>query len=447
MPMSHPLLEQLGERILSVAEYLDLVNELITPLRVSVEGEVSDLKVLSQWTFFALKDAESGALLPCGLHSGQYRKIGVNLDEGMRVKVEGYGKINHKSGRFGFWVSHIEPVGEGALRRAYELLVKKLADEGLFTRKRELPPFISHIGVISSRNGVVLQDLRNNLAKRGVRIDFLHSGVEGAGSAEELFNAITRFLHAKDRPQVLVLIRGGGSLESLQGFNNEAVCRALFAAPMPVLVGIGHDVDAPIATLVADWSASTPTAVAHVINASWAPLTERMPLLAERTGRAFGVRLRTVAREVPLMARTVRERYLRGMQVLFHRIARAEQGTHHAIRRVLERFAAYEQAVRYALRRIPQQLRELGGAGERSTARIADAYRTRMRAISGALVLHERLLAARDPERILARGYGLLYDTGGKLVRSVAQVAVGSVLRARMSDGTIEATVTATGKP
>ena len=130
---------------------------------MSVEGEVTDLKILPQWTFFALKDADTGALLRCGLHSGVYRRIGVNLEEGMAVKVEGYGKIAEKSGNFGFWVLQIEPLGEGALRARSNLLVKKLTEEGLFTRKRESSNFISHIGVISSKNGVVLQDLQERI--------------------------------------------------------------------------------------------------------------------------------------------------------------------------------------------------------------------------------------------------------------------------------------------
>ena len=162
--MAHPILEQISDKVLKVGEYLEILNQLISPLRVSVEGEVTDLKILPQWTFFALKDAETGALLRCGLHSGVYRRIGVNLEEGMAIKIEGYGKVAEKSGNFGFWVSAIEPVGAGALKRAYELLLKKLQEEGLFTRKRELPTCISHIGVISSRNGVVLQDLQEKPA-------------------------------------------------------------------------------------------------------------------------------------------------------------------------------------------------------------------------------------------------------------------------------------------
>jgi len=442
--MSHPLIDHLAEKVFSVGEYLDLVNELLAPLRVSVEGEVSELKELSQWTFFALKDDATQALLSCGLHAGAYRRLGVALAEGMRVRVEGYGKVQAKSGRFGFWVSRIEPIGEGALRRAYELLRTRLAEDGLFVRKRALPPCIAHLGVISSRNGVVLQDLRANLRPLGIHIDFLHSGVEGADSASELLRAIEHFSHTVDRPEVLVLIRGGGSLESLQGFNNEAVCRALSAAPMPVLVGIGHDVDAPLATLVADWSASTPTAVAHVINASWAPLTERMPMHVERIAARFAHRTRTVLVSVPLRAQTLRAQFLRRVRTLEHEIDRAGYVAEHAITQVVSRFVHYEHVLGYAALRIPALIREAERAGFTSLFTVYERFRAGLRALEANMVLHERAIVSRDPVRVLARGYALVYHTTGVLVRSVREVPTGAILSTQLTDGTVESTVVAT---
>jgi len=418
--MPNPLTEHIAEKIFSVTEYLDLVNELLTPLKVSVEGEITDLKILPQWVFFSLKDAETGSLLRCGLHSGVYRRLGVNVEEGMMVKVEGYGKLAPKTGNFGFWVSSMEPVGEGALRRAYELLLEKLKKEGLFTRKRELPDFISHVGVISSRNGVVIQDLMKNLEPLGIRVDFLHSGVEGAGSAKEILRAVEYFTKAKDAPQVLVLIRGGGSLESLQGFNNEEVVRALFAAPMPVLVGIGHDVDAPISTLVADWSASTPTAVAHVINESWSPLTERVPLLQQKITRYFAERLRKVE-------------YTTGL---------ALQSMKHAVTRVLSRFAMYEEVIAQAKKQILFLLQSMETSANTTLRALRVSMVNGLSVASRKVSEYERLLFMSDPERVLERGYGLVYGEKGTLVRHVKDVSVGSVLRVRLHDGEVESKVT-----
>jgi exodeoxyribonuclease VII large subunit len=439
----HPLLASLENKTLTVTEYLDIVNELISPIKVTVTGEITDLKILPQWVFFSLKDAESGAVLNCGLHAGVYHRLGVNVEEGMAVKVEGYGKIAAKSGKFGFWVSRIEPVGEGALKRAYELLVKKLQEEGLFVRKRELPSFISHIGVISSRNGVVIQDLRRNLRSLGIRIDFLHSGVEGADSASEILRAVEHFSNTKDCPEVLVLIRGGGSLESLQGFNNEAVCRALYAAPMPILVGIGHDVDAPIATMIADWSASTPTAVAHVINDSWAPLTEQVPLLTQTLLGRFSNHLGLVDRKVPLLVRTQHERFLRRLRTIEHRGDLVLRTMRHGVSTLIGSFARYEEVLRGAWRRIPVRLAAARTVGYDHLQYAREAVRTRTQELSRTVLEYERLLNASDPERILSRGYGLVY-AGGKLVHSIAQVTVGGTIETRLADGTVESVVQGT---
>lgn len=420
--MSNELLDALENTTLSVGEYLELINSLIAPVRVSVAGEVTDLKVLRDWVFFSLKDPEGGELLRAGLHAGVYRRIGVLVEEGMAVRVHGYGKVSSKSGNFGFWVQEIEPVGEGALRRAYELLVAKLREEGLFTRKRPLPSCVAHIGVISSRDGVVLQDLRNNLARRGIRIDFLHSSVEGAQCASDLVSAIEHFSQSKDAPEVLILIRGGGSLESLQGFNNEAVARALHAAPMPVLVGIGHDVDAPIATMVADASVSTPTAVAQVVNSTWDDVVE-------------GVRTASY---------TLLHVLERGIQRTRHDVLVAGERMHGALSRVLSNFKDLEQRLRYAYRSCEQRIR----TGRLELVRCAHTLDTlfarRVQTHSDDVDRHERTLVAYSPLRALSRGYSLVYSAKGTLVRHAKDVQEGESLTVRLSDGTLDTAVTGT---
>lgn len=418
--MPHQLTEQLEEKIFSVGEYLELINELLGPLKVSVEGEISDLKILQQWVFFSLKDAETGEVLKCGLHSGVYRKLGVSVEEGMAVKILGYGKVSPKTGNFGFWVSKIEPMGEGALRRAYELLVKKLESEGFFTRKRTLPNFISHIGVISSRNGVVVQDLMKNLDPLGIRVDFVHSGVEGADSAGEIEQAIRYFSTVKDTPEVLVLIRGGGSLESLQGFNNEAVARAIFSAPMPVLVGIGHDVDAPIATLVADWSASTPTAVAHVINDSWSPIRER----------------------VPILIRMITQTFTRRLQEIEHTADMIFAGMRQHVSRLFVYFENYKNMLKQAKEQIRGRIKNQKNETERHIHDMCSLFRQGLHGAGKLVLSHERFLIASDPERILSRGFGLVYREDGRLVRSLEDIQEGDSVKTRLKDGTFDSKVT-----
>ncbi len=417
--MPQELVEHIKEKVFSVEEYLELVNELLAPLKVSVEGEITDLKILPQWVFFSLKDIESGSVLRCGLHAGAYRRLGVNVEEGMSVKVFGYSKISPRTGNFGFWVSKIEPVGEGALKKAYELLVKKLESEGLFKRKRELPKFISHIGVVSSKNGVVVQDLMQNLKPLGIKIDFIHSGVEGADSANEILRAIEHFSKMKDTPQVLVLIRGGGSLESLQGFNNEAVVRAIFATPMPVLVGIGHDVDAPIATMVADWSASTPTAVAHVINDSWDPITK----------------------DVPEYVNVITTKFVQRVREIEHRSELVLKSMHHAVSYLLERFKVYENVLLLARKRISNKIEDIKEKSDVILEKIIFGMNSSLHTLARRVSDYNRILVLSDPRQVLKRGYSIVYSENGKLVRTTEEVNVGDTLKTQLSDGTIESVV------
>lgn len=263
--------------VFSVSEFLDAVNYVLKHDKALVKGEVTDFKK-GKWISFSLKDKADNAILKCVLGEWQYRQIGVLLEDGMEIKISGSPSINKSYGSFGFWVETIEPLGEGSLKKAYELLVKKLREEGVFSRKRELPEFIERIGVVSSKHGVVIHDFQQNLDKRGYQIFFKDARVEGAEAVGQIVAAVKEFQNKKYNLDVLVIIRGGGSLESLQAFNNEAVARAIFASSVPVIAGIGHDVDVPIASLVADREESTPTGAAHAVNESWGRLESFLPL-------------------------------------------------------------------------------------------------------------------------------------------------------------------------
>lgn len=372
------LLQVLHDRIFSVSEYVEFVNALLTPLDVMVTGEVTDFKETRDWIFFSLKDKEKNAILSCGLHISGYKNMGVRLEDGMEIKVHGHSKVTPKSGRFGFWVDHIELVGEGALRHAYELLFAQFKKEGLFERKRALPECIEHIGVISSRDGVVIHDLLKNLNKRGIRVDFLHSAVDGESAAKDLVTAIEHFSHTteRERPQVLVIIRGGGSLESLQAFNNERVCRAIFACPIPVIAGIGHDVDIPLATLVADASPSTPTAVAHLINQTWDDTLMQIPAYERTIQLHMERRLEAIALTISNLSRT---------------------------------FGQYFDGV---LTDLQWKIKNF-----------------------------EQLIILIDPTRVLRRGYSIVYASNGKVVRSIDTLKKGDSITATVSDGTFTARV------
>ena len=396
-------IEGTNEVVLTVAEYVDRLNIALGVEAGFVEGEVVGFKESAQWVFFTLQDSGEGGLprqggvLSCGLLAHEYKRIGVRIEDGMKVKIFGNPRITLKSGRFGMWVKSIEPVGEGSLKKAYDLLLKKLKGEGLFERKRDLPEFVSRIGVISSREGVVLQDLRKNLRKLGLKITFVHTQVEGASATPGILRALRYFAERHDDYDVVVLIRGGGSLESLQAFNNEEVVRAMFAMPIPVIAGIGHDVDAPIAALVADREGSTPTAVAHIINATWDELLQGLPRI-----------------EADLLGSM-------------------DNALYQAQNSVAHRF---EQMSKF-IERLKSSYERFYAGILRGIARIDNEF-SRAKDV---LVRVDRLLGLVNPLRNLKLGYSLTTDSKGKLIRSAKQVKKGVVLETRFSDGKIESEV------
>ena len=232
--------------ILRVADYLALVNKALAelPRDLIVEGEVFDLRISHQkWVSFDLKDEEGQAVLKCFMTAWQLQ---APLEDGMRVRLSGKPTVSARFGKFQLTVDEVTPVGEGALKRAYELLKKKLLEDGVFdaARKRPLPRFPEHVGLITSRDAAAYGDFLRVLNNRwgGVRIDFAHVHVQGREAVPEILAAFEHFnrLPEDERPDVLALVRGGGGLEDLHAFNDERVVRAVFQSRVPVIVSSGY---------------------------------------------------------------------------------------------------------------------------------------------------------------------------------------------------------------
>lgn len=271
---------------LSVSEFLSLINSQIGEEEFLITGEVTGFKLHPAGVFFSVKDSED-SLLRCYLSPYLYRSLGVEFEDGSKVVIGGYAEIYKRRGDLTMKVNTVSLAGEGELKKAYEELKKKLEEEGLFARKRELPEFINRIAIITSRSGAVIDDFRKNLKPLGFNLSLADSRVEGAKAVSEILSAIKYFnSHAEDY-DVLVLMRGGGSLEDLQAFNNEKVARALFATKIPTIAAVGHDRDVPIANLVADVAVSTPTAAAVRVNSSWDSLALALPQLSDELLHRF----------------------------------------------------------------------------------------------------------------------------------------------------------------
>lgn len=413
--MNFDEIAQGSEAVYTVSEFLDAVNFVLKQDKAQVRGEVTDFKK-GKWISFSLKDKDDNSILKCVLGEWQYRQIGVMLQDGMEVKIKGAPSVSKAYGSFGFWVEAIEPLGEGSLKKAYELLLKQLKSEGLFERKRPIPEFIKNIGVISSKHGVVIHDFRQNLDKRGFKIFFYDSRVEGADAPQEIIKAIRYFNLTPQPPlrrrggegegnspspsgkglgdevDVIVLIRGGGSLESMQAFNNEAVARAIFASRVPVIAGIGHDVDVPISSLVADLEESTPTGAAQAINTSWQRL-QNVGLLEQNIISEFEGSLALAKSQA---------------RIMFGDIVNLAQA-------VISRVRMLEQKVVYYAEKLGNDILNLKNQLSRLSRTIEFA----------------------NPERNLKLGYSIVRNHRGEVLKSIKGIKLEDKLSTQVVDGKI----------
>ena len=233
--------------------------------RVYLTGQVSNFRKRPTHQYFSLKDDH--AVIQATIWSGIYQKLGFDLEEGMKINVIGRVQVYEPSGSYSIIIEKAEPDGVGALAIQFEQLKKKLTEEGLFQErfKQPLPQFSKRIGVVTSRSGAVIRDIITTVSRRfsGVDILLYPTKVQGDGSAEEIARNIAR-ANQRDDLDLLIIGRGGGSIEDLWAFNEEIVVRAIFESRLPVISSVGHETDVTLADFVADRRAATPTAAAEL---------------------------------------------------------------------------------------------------------------------------------------------------------------------------------------
>ena len=233
--------------------------------RVYLTGQVSNFRKRPSHQYFSLKDDRS--VIQATIWSGIYQRLGFDLEEGMKINVIGRVQIYEPSGSYSIIIEKAEPDGVGALAIKFEQLKKKLAEEDLFQDrfKQSLPQFAKRIGVVTSPSGAVIQDIITTVSRRfpGVEIVLYPTKVQGEGAAEEVAKNIAR-ANQRDDLDVLIIGRGGGSIEDLWAFNEEIVVRAIFESRLPIISSVGHETDVTLADFVADKRAATPTAAAEL---------------------------------------------------------------------------------------------------------------------------------------------------------------------------------------
>jgi exodeoxyribonuclease VII large subunit len=431
-----------------LAERLRAVLEERFPA-VWVEGEISNFKVYtSGHAYFTLKD--ESAQLKCVLFRNRARRIRFEPGDGLHVLAFGSVEVYAQRGEYQLVVELLEPRGLGALQLAFEQLKERLQREGLFdaARKRPLPRFPRTIGIVTSPTGAALRDMLRVIGRRfgEIHIVIAPAKVQGEGAAQEVAQAV-RELHAVGDVDVIIVGRGGGSLEDLWAFNDEMLARTIAASKIPIVSAVGHEVDYTIADFVADLRAPTPSAAAELVVREKQAVADSVSDLGRRLTAAMN---RRVARERQRVEAISRRRVLtdarRPLRDLERRVddatARLRRAVATAVRHAAHRV---ELAARGLRAQSPvartlgdrRRLTDLSARLDRAVARHLDRARHRVGSSAGRL-------DSLSPLAVLARGYSLTRRPSGEIVRSVRQVAVGDAVDVLLSEGTLACRVNAT---
>ncbi|MFP4539869.1 MAG: exodeoxyribonuclease VII large subunit [Candidatus Paceibacterota bacterium] len=427
---------------LSVSEFIYLLNDRISSLQVKVFGEVSELKTSAKGHVYpVIKDKDTGDILPCTIWKSDYLLSGVELEIGLEVAVSGFPEFYGPFGKMSFRTKTIELVGEGQLKKAYDKLKAKLETEGVFDeeRKRSLPKFPERVGVITSLRGEVIHDFSNNLRRSGFQVKMLHTPVEGPESGRELTLSVRSL--RKENLDVLVIMRGGGSMQSLSGFDNEALVREIVNFPSPVIAGIGHHQDIPLASLAADISASTPSMAASILSKPWEEALGKV----EESERIIITGLEKTLEE---SSNTLKRSFSESKKFIEEMVSsykRAEEVLLNSLERMVKRINKKESEIaELNIRLSKNMLNSLKRVEEynifREKERIRSFFKTSLSRATKDIEGVERVIKLNDPKRNLKLGYGIVYSNG-RVIKEKKGLVKGQEINIKISDGEIDSEV------
>jgi len=458
---------QLGLFAAPPARRIWTVRDLVSTVRTAVEREYTDVFVEGEISnyrpassghlYFTLKDGD--AQLRIVMFRTQARLLRFKPADGMQVVARGRVTVYEARGELQLSAEYLEPKGAGALQVAFEQLKAKLAEEGLFdaSRKKPMPAMPQRIGIITSPQGAAIHDMLNILKRRheSLHVYIFPAQVQGEGAAAEVaagvkyFNSPAAAKTLGAAVDVIIVARGGGSVEDLWAFNNEALARTIAASEIPVISAVGHETDFTIADFVADMRAPTPSAAAELVIESKHQISERVAGLHTRLGRAVRYRLLTARSHFVSLAQHAA--FARITDLLNRRQQRLDELTYklaasqsRGIAQLRSRLSVAESRLRsHDLRRVLASLRRECDA---ITTRLATAARQHLAHRRARLDQAAARLVALSPLNILERGYALVFDTAGNIVKDASQLTVGDPISARLARGTVFATVKRTEK-
>ena len=404
-----------------------------------VEGEISNLsRPGSGHWYFTLKD--EAAQVRCAMFRNRNMLLRFTPSNGMQVLVRARISLYEARGEYQIIVEHMEEAGDGALRRAFDLLKQRLQVEGLFNseHKKPLPAFPKQIGVITSATGAAIRDILTTLKRRfpGLPVVVYPVAVQGAGSAEQIAKMIG-LAAQRNECDVLILARGGGSLEDLWSFNEEVVARAIYQCPLPIVTGIGHEIDFTIADFVADQRAPTPTAAAELITPDQYELRKRLQHLDARLQQLLQTQLQRGKEKLHWLSRHIQHpgrRVQDWSQRLDETQSRLNTALQHQLRHSLARVAQLQTQLQASnpTVRLHDYQQQLTYLQQRSHTAITHQLERKSRT----LVNLVHTLDTVSPLATLHRGYAIVTRTrNDQILRSAAQVQTGERIRARLNEG------------
>ena len=410
---------------------------------VWVRGEISNYRRpgSGHW-YFTLKD--DSAQVRCAMFVNRNRFSKLQPVDGAEVVLRGRVSLYEGRGDYQIVVEHMEPAGEGALRAAFEALKERLAAEGLFgaERKKALPEFPAHLAILSSRSGAALRDVLSIVGRRFpcLRVTLIPVAVQGPDAERQLLDALRRIPALE--PDVVLLTRGGGSLEDLFAFNSEPLARAIAACPVPTVAAIGHETDFTIAEMVADLRGPTPSAAAELLTPDGQALAELFAGLQARLGRGLTTRIDLAGGGLDtLRARLTDPRHK--VRQLMQRADDLDERLHRAVTGRMEHCRARVDALRRSVSllspaaRIANHRQTLGRLG--ATAR--NAVQSRVRSGKRGLAALARTLQAVSPLDTLSRGFVIATEADGRAITRSAGLAGGDEFLANFHDGAVRAEV------
>lgn len=391
--------------------------------RVYLTGEISNFRRRPNHQYFALKD--EGAVIQATMWAGQFRKLDFELEEGMKVLAVGRISIYPPSGSYSINIESLVPDGVGALALKFEQLKKKLAAEGLFDQrwKQNLPQFSKKIAVVTSPSGAVIRDIITTVQRRFPmsQIVLYPTKVQGAGAAEEISGNIRRANERGDF-DVMIIGRGGGSIEDLWGFNEEIVVRAIFESRIPIISSVGHETDVTLADFVADSRAATPTAAAELATPN--TKIDLINWANEQESRLFN--------RLTHLIKIRRERLEKLSQsVVFRQPERLYDGHVQKLDRLCERLTVLTE----------NKVANMKHRYELSANRLIPTYSKIVESKKNKTEQLYQSLLLLDISKIKARGFSLITDENGKIIKSVSDVKKGQALDVELTDGQVKVEV------